>query len=144
VIGELQRRYPRNRLLWLEAASTALRASRPAVARRAIEDGRAKFAQDRRPRAFGEAARWHYYDGAALVGLRQTDAAGVELRAVLSGEAPEWLRGRAHKELGKLADLAGDRAGAIAEYRLASSLCREHHDSACADEATALIRKQHR
>ncbi len=38
VIGELQRRYPRNRLLWLEAASTALRASRPADARRAIEE----------------------------------------------------------------------------------------------------------
>ncbi len=144
VIGELQRRYPRNRLLWLEAASTALRASRPADARRAIEEGRARFAQDRRPRAFGEAARWHYYQGAALVGLREADPAAVELRAVLSGEAPEWLRGRAHKELGKLADLAGDRTRAMTEYRIASSLCRTHHDSTCADEAQALIKKQYR
>ena len=144
VIGELQRRFPRNRLLWLEAASTALRAGRPAEARRAIEDGLARFAQDRRPRAFGEAARWRYYHGAALVGLRQAGAADAELRAVLNGEAPEWLRGRAHKELGKLADLAGDRTRAMTEYRLASSLCRTHHDSACSDETQALMKKQYR
>jgi tetratricopeptide (TPR) repeat protein len=144
VIGELQRRYPRNRLLWLEAASTALRASRPADARSAIEDGLARFSQDRRPRAFGEAARWHYYHGAALVGLRQVDRADAELRAVLRGDAPEWLRGRAHKELGKIADLAGDRARAMTEYRLASSLCRAHHDSACSDETTAFMKRQYR
>jgi tetratricopeptide (TPR) repeat protein len=144
VIGELQRRYPRNRLLWLEAASTALRASRPADARRAIEEGRARFAQDRRPRAFGEAARWHYYLGAALVGLRQVDAAGAALRAVLSTDGPEWLRGRAHKELGKLGDLAGDRARAMAEYRLASNLCRTHHDSACSEETQALMKARYR
>jgi hypothetical protein len=142
VIGELQRRYPRNRLLWLEAASTALRAARPADALRAIEEGRARFADDRRPRAFGEAARWRYYHGAALVGLRQADAADAELRAVLTGEAPEWLRGRAYKELGKLADLSGDRARAVAAYRLASNLCRTHRDSACSDETQALMRKR--
>jgi tetratricopeptide (TPR) repeat protein len=144
VIGELQRRYPRNRLLWLEAASTALRASRPADAQSAIEDGLARFSRDRRPRAFGEAARWHYYHGAALVGLRQVDRADAELRAVLRGDAPEWLRGRAHKELGKIADLAGDRARAMTEYRLASSLCRAQHDSACSDETTAIMKKQYR
>ena len=33
VIVELQSRYPRNRLLWLEAGGTALRAGRPAVAK---------------------------------------------------------------------------------------------------------------
>ena len=38
VIGELQRRYPRNRLLWLEAASTALRAV--AAGRRAARASR--------------------------------------------------------------------------------------------------------
>ena len=37
VIAELQRQYPRNRLLWLEAGSTALRAGRPAVARQSLE-----------------------------------------------------------------------------------------------------------
>ena len=56
VIGQLQRQYPRNRLLWLEAASTALRAGRPADARQALEEGLAKLAGDPRPRAFGEGA----------------------------------------------------------------------------------------
>lgn len=144
VIGELQRRYPRNRLLWLEAASTALRAGRPAYARAAIEEGLTRFAQDSRPRAFGEVARWRYYHGAALAGVKEVEAAEAELRAVLAGDAPEWLRGRAHKELGKLADLAGDRGRATAEYRLASSLCRAQHDSACSDETEALMKARYR
>ncbi|MEP6917858.1 MAG: hypothetical protein ABJC89_19585, partial [Acidobacteriota bacterium] len=84
VIAELQRRYPRNRLLWLEAASTSLRAGRPGAARSAIDDGLARFADDPRPRAFGEAARWRYYRGAALVGLRESAAATPELRYVLA------------------------------------------------------------
>ena len=140
VIGELQRMYPRNRLLWLESASTSLRAGRPAVALKAVEDGLAKCALDSRPRAFGEEARWRYYRGAALVGVRQVEAAERELRAVLAGESPEWLRGRAHKELGKAADLAGDRPRALGEYQLAVRFCRASHDPACVDEATALIR----
>jgi tetratricopeptide (TPR) repeat protein len=143
VIEALQRRYPRNRLLWLEAASTSLRAGRPAAARAAIEDGRTRFANDTRPRAFGEGARWRYYHGAALVGLRQ-EAAAPELEAVLSGEAPEWLRGRAHKELGKLADLTGDRSRATEEYRTAERICRAHHDSDCSDEAAALTKTHYR
>lgn len=144
VIGELQRMYPRNRLLWLESASTSLRSGRPAVALKAVEDGLAKCALDSRPRAFGEEARWRYYRGAALVGLRQMEAAERELNAVLAGEAPEWLRGRAHKELGKAADLAGDRPRALGEYRLAVRICRTGHDPACVDEASALIRTRAR
>jgi hypothetical protein len=51
-----------------------------------------------------------------------------------------WVRGRAHKELGKLADLAGDRAGAIREFQAALGLCRAAHDSPCADEAVKFLR----
>ena len=75
VIAELQRQYPRNRLLWLEAGSTALRAGRPALARAALEHGLEMLAADPRPRAFGEEARWGYYHGAALVALKETGAA---------------------------------------------------------------------
>ena len=144
VIRDLRELYPRNRLLWLEAGSTALRAGRYEDARAATEEGLARLSRDTRPRAFGEEARWRYYHGAALVGLHRVDAAERELRAVLSAEAAEWLRGRAHKELGKIADLSGDRPGAISEYRLASRICREQHDSACADEAAALISSRYR
>ena len=65
VIGELQRRFPRNRLLWLEAGTTALRAAKPLVAREALEHGLQMLAADPRPKAPGELARWQYHLGVA-------------------------------------------------------------------------------
>jgi tetratricopeptide (TPR) repeat protein len=58
VIVGLQQTYPRNRLLWFEAASAALRAGRPDDARRWLDEGLAKLAHDSRPRAAGEEVRW--------------------------------------------------------------------------------------
>jgi Flp pilus assembly protein TadD len=144
VIRELQQAYPRNRLLWLEAANTALRAERYEEARQAIEDGMKRLAGDSRARAYGEDARWRYGHGAALVGVHQVEPAEDELRQVLTLPAPEWLCGRAHKELGKIADLSGDRAQARREYRIASGICREQHDNLCADEADRLIATRYR
>lgn len=57
-IAVLQRKYPRNRLLWFEAASTALRAGRFDEARASSEEGLRKLAADTRPRALNEEARW--------------------------------------------------------------------------------------
>ena len=144
VVGQLQREYPRNRLLWLEAGSTALRAGRAEEARRQLEDGLSKLSHDPRPRAFGEEGRWHLYYGAALLALREIGDARRELRVVLTAEATDWVRGRAHKELGKLADLSGDRAGAVEEYRLAIRLCRADDDTVCSEEAKHLIVTQYR
>jgi tetratricopeptide (TPR) repeat protein len=134
VIGELQRRYPRNRLLWLEAGNTALRAGRLAEAKASLEEGLARLSRDGRPRASGEEARWRYAHGATLVALKDVTAAEPELRAALAGATRDWVRGRAHKELGKLADLSGNRSRARDEYRLADRLCRQDHDSECSDE----------
>jgi tetratricopeptide (TPR) repeat protein len=122
VIGELQRRFPRNRLLWLEAGNTALRAGRPADANAALEEGLARLSHDPRPRAFGEDARWRYAHGAALVGLGNSAAA----------------------ELGKLADLAGDRPRALDEYRLADRLCRQDRDGDCSDEVKKVMKAGYR
>ena len=129
VVADLQRRFPRNRLLWLEAGSTALRAGRPALARTAFETGLAMFAADSRPRAAGEESRWRYGYGATLVALKDVVPAGRELGAALPGAVRDWVRGRIHRELGKLADLAGDRAHARDEYRLADRLCQQDHDT---------------
>jgi hypothetical protein len=142
VIGDLQRRYPRNRLLWLEAGGTALRAGRPPEARAALEQGLAHLARDERPRAPGEEARWRLTYGATLVVLKEDVSAERELRAALEAATRDWVRGRAHKELGKLADRASDRPRALEEYRLAERLCRRDRDSACADEVSLLIRRQ--
>jgi tetratricopeptide (TPR) repeat protein len=144
VIGELERRYPRNRLLWLEAGVTALRAGRPVEARASLEQGLARLARDGRSRAPGEDARWRLAYGATLVALKDTGPAERELRAALEGATRDWVRGRVHKELGKLADLADDRPRALDEYRLADRLCRRDGDSACADDVSGLIRNAKR
>jgi tetratricopeptide (TPR) repeat protein len=144
VIGELQRGFPRNRLLWLEAGSTALRAGRAAEARKALEIGLNMLARDGRPRAYGEEARWRYAYGASLVLLRAREAAERELRAALRLESHDWVRGRIYKELGKLADLAGNHAGAVEEYRLAIRLGRADRDTPSADEAARLIASGYR
>jgi tetratricopeptide (TPR) repeat protein len=144
VVADLQRRFPRNRLLWLEAGCTALRAGRPLIARKAFETGLAMLAADRRLRAAGEESRWHYGYGAALVALKDVGPAERELRAALSAAVRDWVRGRIHRELGKLADLDGDRPRAKDEYRLADRLCKQDHDDDCADGARALIKTAYR
>ncbi|OFW28115.1 MAG: hypothetical protein A3H97_14465 [Acidobacteria bacterium RIFCSPLOWO2_02_FULL_65_29] len=144
VIRQLQARYPRNRLLRLEAGGTALRAKRPAEARVWLEEGLAQLANDLRPRAPGEEGRWRYTYGSALVALKDIEPAERELRAALAGVTRDWVRGRVHKELGKLADLAGDRPHALDEYQQATRLCRQDKDSACADEVKALLKTAYR
>jgi tetratricopeptide (TPR) repeat protein len=142
-VRQLQARFPRNRLLWLEEAGTALRANRPAEAMAALGHGRLLLGADARPRAYGEAARWKYLRGSALVALGQTTEAARELEAALAEEGPAWVRGRTHLERGKLADLKSDRTQALQEYRLALQICRDQDDDGCADGAKALIERPH-
>jgi tetratricopeptide (TPR) repeat protein len=144
VIGELQRQFPRNRLLWLEEGTTDLRAGRPLDANAAIEEGLARLSRDPRPRARGEDARWRYAHGAALVALKRRIAAEAELRTALAVATRDWVRGRARKELGKLADLDGDRPRALEQYRLADGLCRQDRDDDCSDEVKKLLKAGYR
>jgi len=143
-VHQLQERYQRNRLLYLEAGSAALRAGRAEEALRAFDEGLVRLARDTRPRAYGEEARWQYLRGATLVKLRQNDAARKELNAAIALDAPLWIRGRATLELGKIADLAGDRPQALGAYRRALEGCRAEHDSSCADEARKFIATAYR
>ena len=103
IIHRLQVLFPRNRLLWLEAACTQLRAGRAAEARASIEHGLAMLDADPRPRADGEVARWHYHYGVALARLSQIELAGRHLRAAWQGETHEWVRRAARAELTALA-----------------------------------------
>ena len=138
VIGDLQRRFPRNRLLWLEQANTALRAGRPGDAKAAIETGLERFRDDPRPRAFGEMSRWQLTHGTALAALRDPRA-DSELQAALASATRDWVRGRAHKELGRRAEQRGDRGRAVTEFRIAEALCRTDRDSDCVDDIRALM-----
>ena len=58
IITDLQHRFPRNRLLWLEAAGTQLRAGRAGDACASLEQGLRMLDADPRPRARGELSRW--------------------------------------------------------------------------------------
>ena len=137
-LAALRETYPRNRLLWLENGSTLLRASRPADALQILNDGFARFADDRRPRMFGELALWHYKRGAALAALGRGEAA-AELKQAIANEGRKWVHGRSHVELGKLALKGGDRAAAREEFRAAIPLCESDNDQAWADEAKRLM-----
>jgi tetratricopeptide (TPR) repeat protein len=144
VIARLQRMYPRNRLLWLERGSTALRAGQGADARAALEEGLSALSRDSRPRAFGEEARWRYAYGTSLVLSGQIDAADRELRQSLALEGPAWLRGRVHKELGKVEDVRGNRVVAVGHYREAVRVGKAEHDPGSSDEATRLLKAAYR
>src|SRR5262249_21638752 len=63
MLSQLRERYPRNRLVWLETGSTLIRANRIAEAERILNEGFTRFADDRRPRMYGEDAIWAYKRG---------------------------------------------------------------------------------
>lgn len=138
VILDMQRRFPRNRLMWLEAGSTLLRAGRPAEAERYLADGLAMLDRDARPRMPGEESLWRYKSGAALVGLDRRDEARAQLDQAMGLAAQNWVRGRVRLERGKLADLEGRRQEAVAQYVEAARLCEGNNDPIGAAEARRL------
>ncbi|HEV8348247.1 MAG TPA: tetratricopeptide repeat protein [Vicinamibacterales bacterium] len=139
MLATLRERYPRNRLAWLEAGATALRAGRPADAERFLSDGLARTASDTRQRMFGEDALWYYKRGAARAALGRVGDADTDLRRALSAEGRKWVHGRTHFELGKLAMKAGKAAVAREEFRAAISLCESDNDAATAATARQLM-----
>jgi hypothetical protein len=138
-LAVLRERYPRNRLVWLESGSTSLRAGRAADAERFLSDGLSRFADDPRPRMFGEDALWRYKRGAAFAALGRTEAE-AELRRALTGERRKWVEARTRLELGKLALKAGNKAAAAAEFRAAIPLADSDNDPLTSDEARRLLK----
>ena len=139
----LRAKHPQNRLVWLERGSTSLRAGRPADAERDLSEGFARFADDGRPRMFGENALWSYKRGAARAALRRGAEAEQDLRRSVSLEGRKWVRGRAHLELGKLFRQAGDsvsRGAARGEFQTAAALYDADNDRQAADEARRLLK----
>lgn len=139
LLAHLRDRYPRNRLFFLESGSTALRAGYGDQAERFLSDGLAKFADDARPRMFGEMALWYYKRGAARANLRHDVDAAQDLTKALSVEGRGWVHGRAHLELGKLALSAGRRDEAARHLASAIELSQSSNDPATGEEARGLV-----
>ncbi|HEY7789550.1 MAG TPA: hypothetical protein VIC33_03465 [Vicinamibacterales bacterium] len=143
-LTQLQRLFPHNRLLWLEAGATALRADHPADAERALDTGFAMLADDHRPRMYGEQALWLYERGAARVSLGERHEAASALHDALLAHGRAWVDDRVHTELGKLADLDGDRATARHEYEVAVKLADQDDDPVGKEEAERLLKTGYR
>ena len=139
-LATLRERYPRNRLVWLESGSTSLRAGRAADAERFLSDGLAQFADDQRPRMFGENALWRYKRGAAFAALGRDAEAEADSRKSLSLEGRKWVHARCYLELGKLALKAGNKAAAAVELRAAIPLAESDNDPLTAEEARRLLK----
>lgn len=139
-LARLREEFPRNRLVWLESGATALRAGRPADAEQFLNEGFKRFADDRRPRMFGEDALWHYKRGAARAGIGRTAEADADLRKALRLTGRNWVYARAHLELGKLALKGGHKDGALVELRAAATLGDGDNDPMTADEARRLMK----
>jgi tetratricopeptide (TPR) repeat protein len=141
VVHELQRRFPRNRLLWLEGGATLIRALQYEAAVAMLDEGFRKLEGDGRERMFGEVSLWHYKRAVAQARLGRAAQARADLAAALAGQARDWVRGRAHAELGRLAEAAGQREQAHAEYRLAIELAERGNDPVGKQEAQHLLRR---
>jgi tetratricopeptide (TPR) repeat protein len=142
VLEELRRLYPRNRLVVLEAGSTALRAGRHDQAVRMLSEGLRMLPADASRRIPGEEALWRYKRGAALAALKQVEPALTDLRAATAPDAQPWVHGRARVELARLALARGDRSTATNEASQAQTLCEKGRDPVCVDAAKQLLRNQ--
>ena len=134
-LDELRRVYPRNRLLWLESGATYLRAGKPAEADAVLTEGIRMLAADKRPRMLGEDGHWYYERGMARVRQRRAPEAIADLTEALKHEQLGWVRTRTYLELGKAADLAGNRPGAVAEYTKAQQSAVTSGDTEAATQA---------
>jgi len=145
VVRGLERSYPRNRLLWLEEGGALLRAGRPAEAEKALDAGVAKMQQETRPRMAGEALQLHYKRGIARLAQKNAPAAEDDLKLALADKTGQgWIRGRVHLELGKVADVLGDRGRARSECQTAVALCETGKDPSGVEAAKKLLETPYR
>lgn len=140
-LQELQRRYPRNRILALEEGAALIRAGHPDTADAVITAAMAKFSKDPREHTLGEHAYWYYKRGLARLNWNHVTDAGTDLEEALAANPVGWVRGRIHVARGQLADLAGRRADAISNYRLGADYCGKNNDPACVAEAAQFSKR---
>jgi tetratricopeptide (TPR) repeat protein len=140
VLDELRRRYPRNRLVLLEAGATATRGNRAVEAEALLTEGIAMLARDTRPRIPGEVGLWHYKRGAARVLLQRHEDALADLGIAVRPETAGWVRGRAHLELARLALTANRREDAQREAALAADECQKDYDPICVNAAKRILK----
>lgn len=140
----LSEAHPRNRLFALESGAAAIRAGKPEQAEQVLTAGIEALDDDRRRKAPGEVALWHYKRAMARVARNRPDRAREDLEAAGRHGPLEWIRGRIQLEFGKIADLGGDRARAISAYQQAREIADRNQDPIGKEQAGRLIRRPFR
>ncbi len=140
MLQELRRLHPRNRLVVLEAGSTALRGGNAVRAEGLLTEGLAMLAADKRQRIPGEEGLWRYKRGAARVALGRLEEATQDLQAAVAPDTAGWVQGRARVELAKIALARSDAATAATQARQAEALCEQGQDPVCVDDARKMLR----
>lgn len=138
--GELAAELPRNRLFVLEQGAAAIRAGRAAEADAILTRGIAAFDKDPRPKQPGERALWLYKRGLSRLNQNHPADATADLRQALASSPLSWVEGRTLVALGQIADLAGQRTEAVANYTKARSICG-NLDQMCADESRKYLKQ---
>ena len=128
VAERLGQQFPRNRLLTLEAGAAAVRAGQAGHADAVLTAGLKQLDADSRPKFPGERAVWLWKRGSARISLNRLADARVDLDAALTQGPAAWIEGRIRTDIGKVHDLAGRRAEALAQYARARTLCRGDDD----------------
>ncbi len=140
ILGELRKRYPRNRLLLLEAGATELRGGRAQAADDLLTEGLGMLAAETRTKIPGEESLWRYKRGTARAALGRRELALADLQRATAADAQPWVSGRARVQLGRIALSDGDPARAAADARQAERACERGNDPVCVEDARALLR----
>jgi tetratricopeptide (TPR) repeat protein len=140
-LRELERRYPRNRILVLEEGAALIRAGHADTADAVLTAGLERLDEDPRPHSLGERGYWLYKRGLARLHWNHRAEAALDLDAALTANPVGWVRGRIHVTRGQLADLNGRREEALAEYRLGADWCGRNNDPFCVADAVQFTRR---
>jgi tetratricopeptide (TPR) repeat protein len=140
-LDRLQTRFPSNRLLPLNAGTAAIEAKQFDVAEQTLSTAMQVHDLRRPPTALGEEALWYLKRGTARAGVGRDMLAHSDLSTVLTVNPRDWVRGRAHIELGKLALKSRDRDEARGQFQQALQFAQRGGDGSAAREAKTLLAK---
>jgi tetratricopeptide (TPR) repeat protein len=140
-LSRLQSRFPGNRLLWLNAVATAIEANDFAAAERELVAGAAKRDGVTSPAITGEHGLWLLKSGTAHAASGRVEDARVDLAKGLTVGPRDWVRGRIHFQLARLAAAAKDAVEARTQLALALAFAKRSGDVSAANAAENLLKK---
>ncbi len=137
-LERLQTAFPTNRMLPLNVASTAIEAGEFELAERRLVSALGIHDLGAAPKVLGEQALWHLKLGTARAALGRDALAQNDLSTVSTLNPRDWVRGRAHLELAKLALKAGDLSTAKSQRQQAIHFAQRGGDGVAIRQINAL------